>query len=86
MILFFIYDGYKFRVENPYPFLGMLYKKLGLSLDRDPKGENEIQMNDTFDLIYIELLINSGIVKREDFFNMNPYHDEKLIEAYNNAK
>ena len=86
MILFFNYEGYKFKVENPYPFLGMLYKKLKLSLDRDPEGDDENLMNDTFDSIYIELLINSGIVDEDDYFYMNPYYDEKLIEAYNNAK
>lgn len=55
--LFFDYDGHKFRVENQYPFLGILYKKLGLSLNKDSKGEDEVQINDTFDSIYIELLI-----------------------------
>lgn len=83
MILFFNYDGHKFKIKDPYPFLGMLYKKLDLSFERDPEGDDENQMNDTFDSIYIELLINSGIVKQEDYFYMNPYNDERLIEAYN---
>lgn len=83
MILFFNFDGHKFKIKDPYPFLGMLYKKLDLSFERDPEGDDENQMNDTFDSIYIELLINSGIVKQEDYFYMNPYNDERLIEAYN---
>ncbi len=82
MMSFFDYDGYKLKVENPYPFLGMLYKKLGLSLDKDPEGYDENQMNDTFDSIYIELLVSSGIVKYDDYFNMNPYYDERLRKAY----
>ena len=82
MILFFNFDGHKFKIKDPYPFLGMLYKKLDLSFERDPEGDDENQMNDTFDSIYIELLINSGIVKQEDYFYMNPYNDERLIEAY----
>ena len=86
MILFFCYDGHKFKVENPYPFLGILYKKLGLSLDKDPEGEDENQMNDTFDTIYIELLVQSGLVKRDDYFNVNPYYDERLKEAYDKIK
>mgnify|MGYP007002640451 FL=1 len=83
MILFFYYDGHKFKIKDPYPFLGMLYKKLDLSFERDPEGDEENQMNDTFDSIYIELLINSGIVNQEDYFYMSPYNDERLIEAYN---
>lgn len=86
MILFFSYDGHKFKVNNPYPFLGMLYRKLGLFFDKDPEGEDENQMNDTFDSIYIELLVKSGIVKEDDYFNMNPYNDEKLKEAYEGSK
>lgn len=83
MILFFNYDGHEFKIKDPYSFLGMFYKKLDLSFERDPEGDAENQMNDTFDSIYIELLINSGIVKQEDYFYMNPYNDERLIEAYN---
>ncbi len=86
MILFFNYDGHKFKVKDPYPFLGMLYKKLGLSFEKDPKEEDGIQVNDTFDSIYIELLLNSGVVKSNAYFYMNPYNDEKLIEAYKRVK
>lgn len=42
MMSFFDYDGHHLKVENPYPFLGMLLNKLELSLDRDPKGEMKI--------------------------------------------
>lgn len=47
---------------------------------------DEIQMNDTFDSIYIELLLNSGVVKSNAYFYMNSYNDEKLIEAYKRVK
>lgn len=86
MMAFFDYDGYHLKVENPYPFLGLLLNKLELSLDRDPLDEDEDNMFETFDSIYIELLVKSGDVKEEDYFNMNPYYDEKLIKAYNEAK
>ena len=86
MILFFNYDGHKFEVKDPYPFLGLLLNKLELSLDREPIGEDEDNMFETFDSIYIELLVKSGIVKQEDYFYMNPYKDARLIAAYNDAK
>ncbi len=86
MMAFFDYDGYRLKVENPYPFLGLLLNKLELSLDRDPKDEDEDNMFCTFDSIYIELLVKSGIVKQDDYFYMNPYNDKKLIDAYNDAK
>lgn len=85
MILFFNFEGHMFKVNNPYPFLGLLYKKLDLSFDKLPTDDDEIQMNDTFDSIYIELLVGSGIIKLEDYFYVNPYNDAKLIDAYNQA-
>lgn len=86
MILFVEFDGQKFKVNNPYPFLGLLLNKLNLSLDKEPTDVDEKQIFQTFDTIYIELLVNSGIVKYEDYFYMNPYYDEKLIKEYNNYK
>lgn len=35
---------YANKVENPYPFLGVLLSKLELSLDRDPLNEDEDNM------------------------------------------
>lgn len=68
MMAFFDYDGHHLKVENPYPFLGLLLSKLELSLDRDPLNEDEDNMFETFDSIYIELLVKSGIVKQDDYF------------------
>lgn len=82
MLWFFNYGGHEIKVSNPYPFLGLLYKKLGLSFDKEPEGDDENQMFDTFDSIYIELLIKSGLIKQEDYFYVNLYNDKKLKEAY----
>lgn len=44
---FFDYDGHHLRVNNPYPFLELLFKKLDLSLDRNPIDEDEDTMLNT---------------------------------------
>ena len=78
MISFFDYDGHCLKVSDPYPFLGLLLNRLELSLDSDPASKDEEMMFETFDSIYIELLINAAIVKRDEYFDANPYTDEKL--------
>lgn len=82
MSWFFNYGGQEIKVSNPYPFLGMLYKKLGLSFDKEPNTNDEKQMFDTFDSIYVELLTQSGIIKNDDYFYVNLYNDERLKNAY----
>ena len=86
MIAFFDYDGHHLKVKNPYPFLGLLLNKLELSLGKGPLNIDEDNMFETYDSIYIELLICSGLVKQDDYFYMNPYKDKKLIEAINDEK
>lgn len=86
MMAFFDYDVHHLKVENPYHFLGRLLNKLKLSLDGDPLNEAEDNIFETFDSIYIELLVKSWIVKQGDYFYINPYNDEKMIEAYNGTK
>lgn len=86
MMSFFDYDGHHLiRVNNPYPFLGLLFKKLDLSLDRNPIDEDEDTMFNTFDSIYIEILVKSGIVKQDDYFNINSYKDENLKKAFDES-
>ena len=65
MMSFIDYNGHHFNIDNPYPFLGLLLNKLELSLDKDLISEEENAMFDSFDSLYIELLINSGIVRQE---------------------
>ena len=79
---FYNYVGHEIKVSDPYPFLGMLYKKLGLSFDKEPDGNDETNMYDTFDSIYIELLIKANIIKQDDYFYVNLYNDDKLKREY----
>lgn len=79
---FYNYGGHEIKVSDPYPFLGMLYKKLGLSFDKEPKENDETNMYDTFDSIYIELLIKSNIIKQDDYFYVNLYNDDRLKREY----
>jgi len=81
MNAFFFYGGHELKVKNPYHFLGLLFNKIGLSLDKEPNSEDEHQIFDTFDSIYVSLLDNAHIVNQEDFFYINIYNDNKLKEA-----
>ena len=83
MMLFFYYNGHKFVVEDPYPFLCLLYKKLGLSLDEGPKTEEDNEIFDTFDSIYVSLLIKAKKIKEEDYSYANLFDDVKFKEVYN---
>jgi len=86
MMSFFDYDGHNIKVKDPYPFLGLLFNRLGLSLDAEPfKGEEET-MFDTFDSIYVSLLIKSGIIKKDDYFYVNLYSDDRFKKAVEENK
>lgn len=83
MAWFFNYGGHEIKVSNPYPFLGKLYYKLGLSFDNEPQTDDEKQMFDTFDSIYVEMLTQFGIIKQDDYFYVNLYNDDRLKKEYN---
>lgn len=83
MSWFYNYGGHEIKTSNPYPFLGTLYNKLGLSFDSEPQTDDEKQMFDTFDSIYVEMLTQSGIIKRDDYFYVNLYNDDRLKNEYN---
>lgn len=83
MSWFYNYGGHEIKISNTYPFLGMLYKKLGFSFDKEPETNYEKQMFDTFDSIYVELLTKAEIIKQDDYFYVNIYNDDKLKKEYN---
>lgn len=78
MLWFYNFNGADFKIGDPYPFLGMLFKKLGLSFNELKYGSEEKEKFDTFDTIYASMLIKSGLVAEDDYFNVNPYRDERL--------
>ncbi len=86
MIAFYNFDGHCLKASDPYPFLGLLLNRLELSLDSDPTSKDEEMMFETYDSIYIELLIKAGIVKQDEYFDANPYTDEKLKTAVEENK
>lgn len=83
MLWFYNFNGEDFKIKNPYPFLGLLFNKLGLSLDDDKKSEDEKQMFDTFDSIYASMLTKSGYFNESNYFDVNPYRDDHLREEIN---
>lgn len=83
MSWFYNYGGHEIKTYAPYPFLGTLFKKLGLSFDNEPETNDEKEMFDTFDSIYVELLTNAGIIAQDDYFYANLYNDAKLRKEYN---
>lgn len=78
MNAFFNFGGHDLKVKDPYPFLGLLFVKLGLSLESEPSNEEEETIFDTFDSIYVSLLINSGIIKKDDYFDVNLFNDDRF--------
>lgn len=78
MLWFYNFNGADFKIDDPYPFLGMLFKKLSLSFNELKNGSEEKEKFDTFDTIYASMLIKSGLVAEDDYFNVNPYRDERL--------
>ena len=86
MMSFFDYDGHNIKVKDPYPFLGLLFNRLGLSLDAEPSKDEEETMFDTFDSIYVSLLIKSGIIKEDDYFYVNLYSDDRFKKAVEENK
>lgn len=83
MLWFYNYGGHEFTINNPYPFLGLLFKKLGLSFNEELFTDDDKEKFDTFDSIYVSMLIKSKIIAEEDYSYVNLYLDEKLKEAYN---
>ena len=86
MDAFFNFGGHDFKVKDPYPFLGLLFNRLGLSLDAEPSKGDEEMMFDTFDSIYVSLLINSGIIKDDDYCYVNLYSDKRFKKAVEENK
>ena len=86
MISFFDYNGHELKVKDPYPFLGLLFNRLNLSLDADPSEGDEETMLDTFDTIYVSILISSGIIKEDDYFYVNLYTDKRFKKAVKENK
>lgn len=78
MLWFYNFNGAEFEISDPYPFLGLLFKKLGLSLDTIADNFDEKEKFDTFDSIYASMLIKSRLIDESDYFNINPYRDEHL--------
>ncbi len=75
MVAFYNFDGHNFKIKDPYPFLGLLFNKLNLSLNKEPSSDEEESIFDTFDSIYASLLTKSGIVTKDDYFYINLYSD-----------
>lgn len=75
MSWFYNYGGHEIKTFNPYPFLETLYKKLVLSFDSEPQTDDEKQMFDTFDSIYVEMLTQSGIIKQDDYAIKHSIHE-----------
>ena len=85
MSWFFNYGGHEFKIDNPYPFLGMLFSKLGLSIEEEPKTDEDIEKFDTFDSIYVEMLIKSNRIKDEDYSYVNMFDDDEFKESIKNT-
>ncbi len=83
MMLFFYYDCHEFTVENPYPFLCLLYIKLGFSLEKGPETKEDNEIFDTFDSIYVEMLIKAKIITYEDYAYVNLFDDKRFNQGYN---
>ena len=86
MLAFYNFDGHNLKVKDPYPFLGLLFNRLGLSLETEPSKGEEETMFDTFDSIYVSLLIKSGIIKEDDYFYVNLYSDDRFKKAVEESK
>ena len=86
MLWFFNYNGAHFKVKNPYPFLALLFSKLELSLDKDKGDDDYDNILQTFDSIYVELLIGAGIIKVEDYCYVNLFADSKFKEELDAIK
>lgn len=86
MIAFYNFNGHYLKIKDPYPFLGLLFNKLGLSLDKEPSQGEEEKIFDTFDSIYVSLLIQSKIIKEDDYFYINLYSDDRFKKAVEENK
>ncbi len=75
---FYNYGGHNLKVKDPYPFLGLLFYKVGFSFFDEPKTQEENDFFDLLDSIYISLLLNAGIIDEDDYFYVNVYKDLKL--------
>lgn len=75
---FFNYGGHNLKVKDPYPFLGLLFYKVGFSFHDEPKTNDENDFFDLLDSIYTSLLLNAGIISEDDYFYVNVYQDLRL--------
>ena len=83
MLWYYNYGGADFKVDDPYPFFAILFKKLGLTFDDLEDGTDQKEMFDTFDSIYASMLVACGMVGWNDYFCINPYRDQRLAEEIN---
>ena len=86
MLSVFNFGGHNFKVKDPYPFLGLLFNRLGLSLVAEPSKGEEETIFDTFDSIYVSLLTKSGIIKMDDYFYVNLFSDGKFKKTVEDNK
>lgn len=75
---FYCFGGVTLEIDNPYPFLALLFDKLGLTFDLSNISAEEEGMFEEYDLIYASLLTQSGIIDKEQFFSVDVCADEKL--------
>lgn len=76
----FIYDFGKCTVEDPYPFLALLYKKMKLDLNINDDLNNRFDTPyDRFLDIYIDVLVSSRVIDISDSDFIVPEKDEKLL-------
>lgn len=76
----FIYDFGKCTVEDPYPFLALLYKKMKLDSNIKDNLDNRFDTPyDRFLDIYVDILVSSHIIDISDSDFIVPEKDEKLL-------
>jgi len=82
----FIYDFGKCSINNPYPFLALLYKKL--ELDQEINDELDQRFDTPFDRyfdLYLDILISSKIINVNDADYIKVDEDQRLMEEIRNT-
>lgn len=80
----FIYDFGKCDIKNPYPFLALLYKKMGLESNHEDELENRFDTPyDRFIDIYVDVLTSSHIISVSDADYVKPEKDKKFMFELN---
>ena len=80
----FIYDFGKCSIQNPYPFLALLYKKM--ELDKEIKDELDERFDTPFDRffdLYIDVLVSSNILDASETNYIKIDEDQRLIDEIN---